>query len=154
MFRKQFYRTFVAMFWGWLVCNVSTLIGLLVLVMFRPVFHITTFTSVLSVMIYWLIFSAIFIVVAWLAILFPTDCIVSEHSCLRQPRMAGVIGFTVGFLTVFAPLAADMWARGRPGMKITTDLAPFGLLAAITGLTAALHVVLKHPRIPSPPTTD
>lgn len=143
MFLHKFRRTFIAMFWGWVVCNAITLVTWIVLGAAQKMP-----SSSWMGMFYWLPATAIVITVAWLAVFLPTDCIVAEHSHLRKPYIAGMLGFAFGLIALIAPFLADMWERGYPsvGLKIVTELLPFSLLGGVTGLTAALHVVLKHPR--------
>ena len=133
MFRHKFRRTFIAMFWGWVACNSTTLIGMLISAPFKFRAWTEAFQVLLIYGFFAALYSAVLVLIAWLAVFFPTDLVVDESSPLRKPRNAAVIGFVTGFLVILVPARPlEAWIPG--------------LLAAITGLTAALHVVIKHPR--------
>ena len=133
MFRHKFRRTFIAMFWGWVACNSTTITGMLISAPFKFTAFAEAFKYLLIYGFFTALYSAVLVLIAWLAVFLPTDLIVDESSPLRKPRNAAVTGFATGFLVILVPA----WSLGA--------WIP-GLLAAITGLTAALHVVIKHPR--------
>lgn len=107
-----------------------------------------------SVLGFWLaysLYSIPVVLIAWLIILFPVDCLVPAKSKLREPWVAGLIGFIVGPLpfvilgTYQGATSFDAWLRtvGRYAQDADSLLYLGG--AAITGLAAALHLAFKHP---------
>ncbi len=143
-------RTFVAMFWGWVafMTGYTILAGLDSLLELR-LFRWREFLA------FWLafgVFSVPVILVAWLLILLPVDCLVPEASWLRKPCIAAWLGLWIGMLpftllgTWDSMTSFERW--WREVHRCLNDKGTWLYLggAAITGLTAALHVVLKHPR--------
>lgn len=106
-------------------------------------------------LIFWLIvavYSVVVILTAWLLILLPVDCLVPESSWLRKPWIAAWLGLCIGMLpfTVLGTWDSmnsfESW--WREVLRCLNDPSTWLYLggAGITGLTAALHIVLKHPR--------
>jgi hypothetical protein len=155
--QQKFRRTFVAMFRGWLVCNLvsSTFFSLWIAIEEGSLASKLQYMGLYLVMS--LLYSGIIITIAWLFILYPTDLLVHEASPLRKPRNAALCGAAGGFMSIIL-LKYMFWAGSSNGghsfWEDSIWIVPFGLLAAITGLTAALHIVLKHPRIPIPTTKN
>jgi hypothetical protein len=141
MYRHKFNRTFTAMFWGWCVCNLTTSILFTGQTLFATGPIESRLGSLFFYIIYAALFSALLIAAAWIFIFFPADLLVGESSPLREPVFAATLGGFGGALPIVMIGGLEQ------------AIAP-ATLSAITGLTAALHVVLKHPRIPIPPTTD
>lgn len=143
-------RTFVAMFWGWVafMTGYTILAGLDSLLELR-LFRWRDFLA------FWLafgVFSVPVILVAWLLILLPVDCVVPETSWLRKPWIAAWLGLGIGMLpftllgTWDSMTSFESW--WREVLRCLNDKGTWLYLggAGITGLTAALHIVLKHPR--------
>lgn len=106
-------------------------------------------------LIFWLIvavYSVVVILTAWLMILLPVDCLVPESSWLRKPWIAAWLGLCIGMLpftvlgTWDSMTSFESW--WREVLRCLNDPSTWLYLggAGITGLTAALHIVLKHPR--------
>lgn len=128
-------RSLVAMFWGWVACNCTVFAVSLIIDVMNGGFGIFA----LFFMIYWLLGTGIVILAAWLLFFLPTDILVKEDSYLRSPEWAGACGGLAGFMSVWLPLMfTEIDDSGGPFMM--------SLLAAVCGLTASLHLVLKHPR--------
>ncbi len=149
MFLHKFRRTFIAMVWGWVVCNLVTcsVFGLGILCSEGSLYSKLQYLVLYSLLS--LLYSGIVIASAWLIVLLPTDFLVSDRSVLRKPRNAAACGAVGGFASIVLIKIAIWGTASGQTNAITEDLVwlfAFGFLAAITGLTAALHVVLKHPR--------
>ncbi|MEQ1748543.1 MAG: hypothetical protein ABL974_03925 [Prosthecobacter sp.] len=148
MFRHKFHRTFIAMFWGWMVFSLC--FPFLAWIVCHVEGRSTN--QIAGVWVAFVIFSVPIILAAWLTILWPIDCIVPERSLLRRPTVAGFLGAFFGALP-FALLATysqmttitDWWNESVRALRDSDSWLYLGG-AAITGLTAALHVVIKHPR--------
>lgn len=145
MFLHKFRRTFIAMFWGWVVCNAVTLFWSIAIEWSRDFGNFSRVRQICNEMIYWFIGTAVVIAVAWLAVFFPVDLIVPDRSRVRRPKSAAWMGFLAGYMVVFAPCVAVPYIQTGT-LHFHEDLTVISLLGGITGLTAALHVVLKHPR--------
>lgn len=148
MLLHKFRRTFIAMFWGWVVFSLSFpfLARLACYVEGRLINQIP------GAWIAFAIYSIPVILAAWLIILWPMDCLVPEKSALRAPWLTGFLGAIFGLipLTLLATYShmtsfAMWWNEVVRNLRDTDTWLYFGG-AAITGLTAALNVVLKHPR--------
>jgi hypothetical protein len=149
MFLHKFRRTFIAMFWGWVVCNLVTCsaFGLGILISEGSLYSKLQYLAIYALMS--LLYSGIVITGAWLIAFLPTDLLVRDCSDLRKPRNAAACGAAGGFASIILIQIAIWGTTSQQTDKITEGLEwlfVFGILAAITGLTAALHVVLKHPR--------
>lgn len=153
-FLRKVRRTFVAMFWGWVafMAGYAILAGLDRLLNPRP-------TAWCDLLTFWLVFgvySVPVILTAWLLILLPVDCLVPESSWLRKPSVAALLGLLIGILpfTVLGTWDSmnsfESW--WREVLRFLNDKDTWLYLggAGITGLTAALHIVLKHPRQSGP----
>ena len=148
MFLHKFRRTFIAMFWGWVVFILSFpfLATLVCYVEGR------SNSQTPGAWIAFAIYSVPVILAAWLVVLLPVDCLVAEKSFLRTPWLAGFLGAFFGLLpfTLLATAShmtsfATWWNEAMRNLRDADSWLYLGG-AAITGLTAALHVVLKHPR--------
>lgn len=139
--QQKFRRTFIAMFWGWCVCNLVTFVAFVGWAIFDQGSISNRVAGVMLYVVAAAVWSAVLITASWLLISLPVDLLVGESSWLREPFVAAAIGSVSG--------AVPMLLIGQ----LPEIICP-AILAAITGLTAALHVVLKHPRIPIPTTTD
>jgi hypothetical protein len=149
MFLHKFRRTFIAMFWGWVVCNLVTCsaIGLWILCSEGSLYSKLQYLALYALLC--LLYSGIVITSAWLIVLLPTDVLVSDCSDLRKPRNAAACGAVGGFASIVLIKIVIWVTTTHQANTMTEDLGwlfVFGFLAAITGLTAALHVVRKHPR--------
>jgi hypothetical protein len=149
-FLHKLRRTFVAMLWGWGVF----MTGFLSLAVIDHILdsHPMPWREI---SIFWLIvgaYSLPVILTAWLLILLPVDCLVPESSWLRKPWIAAWLGLLIGMLpfivlgTWNSMTSFESWWREM--LRCLNDKTAWLYLggAGITGLTAALHVVLKHPR--------
>lgn len=145
MFLHKFRRTFIAMFWGWVVCNLATLVVSAAIEWSRDFGSFSRLKQIMTEMIYWYIGTAIVIFIAWVTVFFPVDLIVPDRSKLRQPKSAAGIGFCAGYTALFAPCVVVPFIQNGV-LHIHEDLLVMSLLGGLTGLTASLHVVLKHPR--------
>lgn len=145
MYHDKFSRTFIAMVWGWVVCNLVTLVFAVAIEWSRDFGSFSRLGHIMAEMIYWHLWTAVVIAIAWLAVFLPVDLIVPDRSKLRQPKSAACMGFLAGFTAFFVPSVLVPFIQTGE-LRIHEDLIVMSLLAAITGLTAALHVVLKHPR--------
>lgn len=152
MFLHKYRRTAAAMFRGWVVCNLVTFF-VCVLWMVILAFMQDSLTgrdvadgieSVLFLTMMACAYSGVAILLAWLFVLPPVDLLVSDASWLRKPKPAAVCGAFGGFFGF-----AALWLAlnfSAPDWAALPWLAGFGALAAITGMTASLHLVRKHPR--------
>jgi hypothetical protein len=143
-------RTFVAMFWGWVafMAACAILAGLDRFLDSHPMpwRDLLTFWLIVAV------FSVSVILTAWLLILLPVDCLVPESSRLRKPWVAALLGLLIGILpftllgTWNSMNSFESW--WHEVIRCLNDKGTWLYLggAGITGLTAALHIVLKHPR--------
>lgn len=148
MFLHKFRRTFIAMFWGWVVF----MLCLPFLAMLMCYVEGRSTNQILGAWIAFAVFSIPVILAAWLIILWPVDCLVPEKSFLRTPWLAGFLGAFFGLLpfTLLATAShmtsfATWWNEAMRNLRDADTWLYLGG-AAITGLTAAIHVVLKHPR--------
>lgn len=147
MFLNKFRRTSAAMFWGWVVCNLVTFLVLALWLLLEVLVEGGLAGGCTYLIFYTtmaLIYSGIACVVAWLVVLLPVDLLVSASSWLRSPVPAAVCGAFGGFFGFAALLLALNFAA--PDWTALPWLAAFGALAATTGLTASLHLVVKRPR--------
>ncbi|MBV6500865.1 MAG: hypothetical protein CJBNEKGG_03353 [Prosthecobacter sp.] len=145
-------RTFVAMFWGWVafMAGYAILAGLDRLLNPRP----TAWCDHLTIWLFFGVYSVPVILTAWLLILLPVDCLVPESSWLRKPSVAALLGLLIGILpftllgTWNSMNSFESW--WHEVIRCLNDKGTWLYLggAGITGLTAALHIVLKHPRQP------
>lgn len=148
-FLHKLRRTFVAMFWGWVafMAGYTMLTGLASFLELR-LFRWREFLA------FWLafgVFSVPVILTAWLLVLLPVDCLVPESSWLRKPWIAAWLGLCIGMLpftvlgTWDSMTSFERW--WREVLRCLNDPSTWLYLggAGITGLTAALHIVLKHP---------
>ncbi len=146
MFLHKFRRTFIAMFWGWVVCNLVTLVFAVAIEWRRDFGSFSRLGHIIAEMIYWYIGTAIVIFIAWLVVFFPVDLIVPDRSRVRRPKSAVWMGFLAGYMALFIPCVVIPYIQTGT-LQFNDDLIVMSLLGGLTGLTAALHVVLKHPRI-------
>jgi hypothetical protein len=149
MFLHKFRRTFIAMLWGWVVCNLVTCSALVLWILCSEGSIYSKLQYLVLYALLSVLYSGIVITSAWLIVLLPTDVLVSDGSDLRKPRNAAACGAAGGFTSVILIKIAIWVTTVNEANTMTEDLEwlfAFGFLAAITGLTAALHVVLKHPR--------
>jgi hypothetical protein len=143
-------RTFVAMFWGWVAFMAAYAI-LAGLDRFLDS-HLMPWRDLLTFWLIVAVFSVPVILTAWLLILLPVDCLVPESSRLRKPWVAALLGLLIGILpfTVLGTWNSmnsfENWWREM--LRFLNDKSTWLFLggAGITGLTAAVHIVLKHPR--------
>jgi hypothetical protein len=149
-FLHKLRRTLVAMFWGWVafMAAYAILAGLDCVLDSHPM-------PGRDLWIFWLLvaaYSVPVILTAWLLILLPVDCLVPEASWLRKPWIAAWLGLWIGMLpfTVLGTWDSmtsfeSWWREVLRGLNDPSTWLYLGG-AGITGLTAALHIVLKHPR--------
>lgn len=145
MFLHKYRRTFIAMFWGWVACNLMTLAISVAIEWSRDFGSFSRLQQIITEMIYWYLWTTVAIAIAWLAVFLPVDLIVPDKSELRRPKSAAGIGFLAGYIALFAPCVVVPLIQNGV-LRIHEDLIVMSLLGGLTGLTAALHVVLKHPR--------
>ncbi len=148
MFAHKFRRTFLAMFWGW-VAFLLVLPGLaLILTLMKD----SPLNNVAATWVSFAVFSLPVILVAWLFILLPVDCLVPESSRLREPWRAALLGALFGMMPFFLlgtydrmDSLASWWAEVR---KSAVDPGAWLFMggAAIVGFTAALHIALRGTR--------
>jgi hypothetical protein len=148
MFLHKFRRTFIAMFWGWVVSNLVTCsaLGLWILCSDGSLYSKLQYLILYALLS--LLYSGIVITCAWLIVLLPTDILVSDSSDLRKPRNAAACGAVAGFASIVLIKIAIWVPTSHQANTMTEDLGwlfAFGFLAAVTGLTAALNVALKQP---------
>lgn len=97
------------------------------------------------------IYSLPVVLLAWLLVLFPVDCLLPADSALRKVLPAGIIGFLVGplpFLVLSTyQHASDFatWTSKVERLMRDADTWLYFGGASITGLAAALHLAIKHP---------
>jgi hypothetical protein len=147
MILHKFTRTFRCMMFGWFIfCLSFPLLAVLVLAFEGRPLREGGFA--------WLAFSAFsfpVVLLGWLLVLFPTDCLVAQTSKLRTPQIAGGIGLLVGPLPFFVlatyqdmhSLSALWSALVSIGRDADSWLYLGG--AAITGFASALRLALKYP---------
>jgi hypothetical protein len=129
---------------GWITCNLS-------LVVFESASDGRF--GVFPMLATFLIPTGMVIFGAWLAIFLPADLIVPETSTLRRPFIAAVCGAVGGFLPLFLIQLVSALMLERPFSSAELlenafghESLPYVVGAVTTGLTAAVTLVLRHPR--------
>ncbi|MBB5036430.1 hypothetical protein [Prosthecobacter dejongeii] len=133
--KHKFSRTFVAMFWGWVACNIVTFL----ISWGHYQFRFDHLPKVTGEMPLWVGATAAVIFGAWLLVFLPVDLCVSETSRWRHPKPAALAGGVAGFLTLFVPSLLNSPEPDVP------DLLAMSLLAAVCGLTASLYLARRYP---------
>ena len=134
--KHKFCRTFVAMFWGWVACNIVTFL----ISWGHYQFRFDHLPKVTGEMPLWVGATAGVIFGAWLLVLLPVDLCVSDTSRWRRPRRAALAGGVAGFLTLFVPSLLSSREHAD-----VSDLIVMSFLAAVCGLTASLYLALRYP---------
>ena len=152
MFLHKYRRTAAAMFRGWVVCNLVTFFAfalwmVIMALMQDGVNGRDVVNGVLFLLVFAMVagaYSGVAILLAWLFVMLPVDLLVGDASWMRKPKPAAVCGAFGGFFGF-----AALWLAlnfSAPDWAILPWIAAFGALAAITGMTASLHLVRNHPR--------
>lgn len=150
MIHPKVRRTFIAMFWGWVVCNVITFLAFSLWSINSAGSLSDSLQFVLLFTLISSIYSGIAITAAWLLALVPTDFLVNDASFLRKPRNAAVCGAAGGFMSIVL-LKFVLWAASpNPVSANKEDYIALIMAGALAAITAALHIVLKHPRLQPP----
>ncbi|MEN3943743.1 hypothetical protein WJU23_20755 [Prosthecobacter sp. SYSU 5D2] len=141
-------RSFIAMFWGWVACNISIIPAATVVCRLedRPL-------PVMSeVFVMFSLYSVPVVLLAWLFVFLPVDLAVPQRSRLRHrciaPLLGGISGFTaMGFYAMMDRLLhpGTFWKETMRALS-EPDSWPYLVGASVCGLTASLHLVLHHPR--------
>ncbi|MES2505629.1 MAG: hypothetical protein V4599_02930 [Verrucomicrobiota bacterium] len=141
-------RSFRAMAWGWVACNLSIIpaAAIVCCVEGRPV------SALPEVFVTFTLFSLPVILLAWLFIFLPMDMAVRDDSVLRHPCLApllgGISGVTV--MTLYAMmdqfLYPGTWWKEAVRNLNDPDSWLYLVGAGTCGLAASLYVALAHPR--------
>ncbi len=127
--------SFLAMFCGWIACNIVWWVGMLLEVHFEEI-RIQDAQKILFVGAA----TGIVILAAWLVIFLPADLLVSGQSKLRRPWQASICGFLAGSCVIALMQLWSIW-RGDPidhsSGRLTWSAVFFLLSPGITGMVAA-----------------
>ncbi|MCK9588535.1 MAG: hypothetical protein M0Q93_04105 [Terrimicrobiaceae bacterium] len=140
------WQSFLAIFIGWIACNVSNWIYNIPRYIENP-YSVYTFTDAI---LPGFLYTGIVIFPVWLLIFLPTHFLVPDSSSLRRPVTAALCGGLVGFLVmhvflvIFALIASNQFVPvGLLWQPLhQAEAFPFLIGATVTGLTAALALSL------------
>ncbi|MCX6850774.1 MAG: hypothetical protein NTY98_17815 [Verrucomicrobia bacterium] len=137
-FLRKLKLSFLAMLCGWIACNIAWWLGAL-----------PTSTSSMPIAIREIIavavYTAIVVLMAWLAVFLPVDLCVGDNSRLRKPSTAALCGFLSAFAIVAVVFGYIAWFEiiqhgFLEGVWRTLDKSalPYALGTCATGTVAAL----------------
>ena len=135
-FLRKLKLSFLAMFCGWIACNIAWWVG-----------AVLAARSVMPLDIKEIVFiaawTAIVVLAAWVAIFLPVDLCVRNHSSLRRPCAAALCGFLAAFACVAAVFAFFVSASLEhqslmPSIlrALDKDSLPYVLGTCATGMVA------------------
>ncbi|MBN8418228.1 MAG: hypothetical protein J0L73_04880 [Verrucomicrobia bacterium] len=135
-FAHKLKLSLVAMFCGWVVCNILFWICNLSWMVDRYKF----FSDYIGYLIFMGVCTGVVIMCAWLVIFFPVDVWVSDNSRLRRPWIASICGFVAGAavtVVLWPYFAGAGWLAKVTSMKFSLQDMPYVRGPSITGMVAA-----------------
>ena len=128
---------------GWMACNVAWWLGAVPSMDATAIQHADLRQTVLFVVMVG-IYTAIVVLMTWLAIFLPVDLCISDDSRLRKPSTAGLCGFLAAFAIVAGVFGYVVWFEinqhgFNEGVWRTLDKSalPYALGTCATGTIAA-----------------
>lgn len=142
-FARKLKLSFIAMLCGWTACNIAWWIGAIPSMDATAIQHADFRGTVIFVVMVG-IYTAVVVLMAWLAVFLPVDLCVNDASRLRRPWTAACCGFLSTFAIVALIFGYVAWFEVvRHGFTEavwrTLDKAalPYALGTCVTGTVAA-----------------
>lgn len=135
-FLRKLRLSFLAMLCGWIACNIAWWVGMLPELRIEEIRLQDDSLRVLFLGAA----TGLVILIAWLVIFLPIDLLIPDHSKLRRPLPASILGFVAGS-SVIGIMVFDAYLRVGPtrnAAELFTWQAFFLLSSpGITGMVAA-----------------